>query len=140
MLQTMSLLPRLSRGLSRCCFKPSQIQRYSTSSHPAPLEDEARPFSEMPGPSTFETTMLAVKTLAGAEEIKYAHWYTYDAFKKYGSVFHVKFPALNMIWLNDVPAIERLLRLDGKYPARIMVQSWKEWRELNDKELGVLTV
>ncbi|ELU04306.1 hypothetical protein CAPTEDRAFT_117101 [Capitella teleta] len=72
--------------------------------------------------------------------MKYAHWYTYDAFKKYGSVFHIKFPALNMIWLNDVPAIERLLRLDGKYPARIMVQSWKEWRELNDKELGVLTV
>lgn len=116
-----------------------QAQRYSTAAKLASEDSEVKPFSEIPGPSRLVLARDTVLQLAG-RPMHNSHWEVYNGFKTFGPIMKVNMPGLKFVWLKDIAAIEKLFRQDGKYPSRILINAWKEFREVNEKSMGILTV
>jgi hypothetical protein len=94
----------------------------------------------MPGLSKLNVAYQITKVLANPASSRNDHWEVYKSFKELGPIFRIKTPVLDIVWLKDLESIERLFRQDAKYPARIMIPSWQEWRDLNKAAQGIITV
>ena len=139
-------------GLKRDCR--NAVKAYATAAKPQPThvnlpqdaqrkmaDDEwaaAKPFSKIPTPTAPEMALSTVKSLLQGQED--SHWQLIEGFQKYGSVFRVKAGFLEFLMLKDLEATEKMLRLEGKYPRRITLGPWKEWREKNGHAMSFLTV
>lgn len=98
---------------------------------------EVRPFSDIPGPKGFLENMVAMSSWVSGAGDKILEQLG-DGFNRYGKIYKTEFA--NAKWLNlcDVDAVEKLHRMEGKFPRRIPVLPWKEWRENNNLTKGVL--
>jgi len=60
--------------------------------------------------------------------------------KKYGPLVREQFgPRLvdSVLSIFDIEAVETLHRYDGKYPRRIIIQSWQDWRDESPYARGI---
>lgn len=98
---------------------------------------DAKPFSEMPGPKglPFVGNVLSLPTVINNDNV---HILLGDAFKKYGKIFREKIFYAEIVNLCEINAVEKVHRLEGKYPRRIVVGAWKTWREEKGLDLGIL--
>ena len=98
----------------------------------------AKPYSELPTISFVSSIVGLVRSIfVGHED---AHWDTIKGFHKFGPIYRLKAGTFDIVWLKDVDAIEKMLRHDGKYPRRIPMVPWQEWREKNGHSMSILTV
>lgn len=64
-----------------------------------------------------------------------------EGFKRMNSpIYAASIGKHNYVFMKDVDAVEHMLRNEGKYPRRIIMDAWKHWREGDDNYTGgVLT-
>jgi Cytochrome P450 len=98
---------------------------------------EAKPFSEMPGPKglPFVGNILAMPSYFNHDEM-----YTRmsQMFEKYGPIYKEKIGSLEIVHSCDVGAVEKVHRLEGKYPRRIVIGAWTTWREEHHRAKGII--
>lgn len=118
-----------------------QACQVSTAPKPLSNTDEltnAKPFSAIPGPSglpfigTLLTSPIFFKENIANEGLM-------KAFEKYGPIFKIKVGTFSMVNICDVDGVEKLCRQEGKYPRRIIVQCWRDWRDEQGLARGILT-
>ena len=63
---------------------------------------------------------------------------TIDDFKKFGPIYFDKVGPMEYVFTNDADAVETIHRVEGKYPQRLMIESWAKWREEKGMEKGIL--
>ena len=98
---------------------------------------EAKPFSEVPGPKGWPV-IGNLLTLPKMIRAKNQHEVLLENFEKYGPIWKEKMGAMEIVNLSDVAAVEKLHRLEGKYPRRITLEPWRHWREEQKHSKGVL--
>jgi len=118
-----------------------QACQVSTESKPLSNTDElanAKPFSAIPGPrllpliyNLLSSSIFWKKDVASEDLTK--------GFEAYGPIFKVKLGAFSLVNICDVDGVEKLCRQEGKYPRRIIVESWRHWRDEQGLSRGILT-
>ena len=94
-----------------------------------------KPFSEVPGPKGLP---LIGSLLDIVRTVGRGHLDLKEKFDKYGPIIKVKLGGLTLVHVKDVDAIEKMHRLEGKYPRRIAIEPWTRWRKEHQKAPGVL--
>ncbi len=94
-----------------------------------------RPFSEMPGPRGLPVigSLLDLPNHVGK-----AHIALQSRFEEFGPIFKEKLGLMEMVNTKDVVTVEKLHRLNEKYPSRITIGPWNRWREENNLAKGIL--
>ena len=104
---------------------------------PAEL-NAAKPFSAVPHPTALPVIgslyRLPLLLITGKDFVK-QQW---DDFEKYGPIYKDRLGNLDMVYLQDADAIEKVHRIEGKYPQRITVDAWVKWREQRGLAKGIL--
>lgn len=118
-----------------------QACHLSTTPKPLTVTDElanAKPFSAIPGPrglplidNLFSLPIFYKEKVANEGLMK--------SFEKYGPIFKVKLGSFSLVTMCDVDGVEKLHRQEGKYPRRIIVQSWRHWRDEQGLARGIIT-
>lgn len=123
--------------LGTVCLQPSACMSSSAASKLQSKSNDAKPFSEMPGPKGFP---FLGNVLAMPKYVKkgYSFINMQEAFKKYGPVYKENLLAVDLVNVCDADGVERVHRLEGKFPRRIIPNSWKAWREEQGLANGIL--
>ena len=105
--------------------------------NPQVLENDlsnTRPYSEVPqqkGPPMLRT--IVNKLFFNQHDLMKRN------FQKFGPLYkEIMFGKYQFVYTCDKDSLERLHRLEGKYPLRLIMDPWKKWREQNDHALGIL--
>lgn len=98
---------------------------------------KTKPFSEMPGPRglPFVGNLFSLPSQVKDDELLLR---TSRMFEKYGPIYKVKFGPFQMVNLSEVNAVEKVHRMEGKYPRRLTVGSWKAWRAEHNLKDGII--
>ena len=99
--------------------------------NPPPL-----PFDSIPGPKGLPVVGSLPEVI---RNIGKGHELITRRFKEFGPIFKEKAGAMVMVNTCDLEAIEKLCRHEGKYPKRIVIPPWNQWREDRNLAKGVLT-
>ncbi|XP_046574217.1 1,25-dihydroxyvitamin D(3) 24-hydroxylase, mitochondrial-like [Haliotis rubra] len=97
--------------------------------------EAVKPFSALPGPRGLPFIGTLFHTLRNSSRL---HESIQDRHKTYGPIFREKLGVLDAVFLMDVDAVESLLRQDGKYPSRMQVDIWHEYRNITGLGKGLL--
>jgi hypothetical protein len=133
------LLEKSPASWLRCgivCLQPSAYM----SSPATKLQNnstDVKPFSEMPGPKGLP---LLGNVWAMPKYLKdgYCLINLEDKFAKYGPIFKENLLGAEIVHVCDVNGVERVHRLEGKYPRRVIPVPWKTWREEQGLAKGIL--
>lgn len=119
---------------------PSSSSSSSTAAIPIANEkdnpENARPFSDIPGPKGFLTSLLGmVRAIRNSDKTLVLLGEGFDTF---GKIFKAKFGYAAFVNLCEINAVEKVHRMEGKYPRRLSVRPWSDWREDNKLSKGIL--
>jgi len=111
----------------------------------APLQKEqlqeeevnAKSFTDIPGPKGLPIIGNLLE-LPKMIKDKNQHELLLENFQKYGPIWRQKMGNMVIVNTCDLVAVEKLHRLEGKYPRRIILEPWKHWRKENNHSPGVL--
>ena len=111
---------------------------FSTQAEPQPIQSDAKPLSEIPGPRglPFIGNLLDLPKLFANQDNM--HNIVRRNFEHYGPIWKQKIGNFATVHLSDVDAVEKLHRFEGKYPRRITLAPWINWREEQGLAKGVL--
>ncbi|XP_078343625.1 cytochrome P450 10-like [Oculina patagonica] len=107
------------------------------SAKPDPENNFVRPFEDIPGPERNLKTIAEFYVKSERFTKGYKMWD--DLFEKYGPIFkeHMLFP-FPSVHLLDPDDHEKVLRAEGKYPSRPIVDFWLEHRKRRNYFPGIL--
>ena len=54
------------------------------------------------------------------------------------SIKPTKAGPMDYLYICDVNAVEKIFRTEGKYPQRMLIDSWVKWREEKGHDKGIL--
>ena len=112
---------------ARCNSAHAQSATHKNPSSP-------RHFLEIPNchPNRFKKYITAIRR--GSD----AHMWMKESHDTHGPIMRSKLGPFNSVLLCDADAIEKFMRQEGKYPERIVLDSWKaQWKDL-DQQYGLL--
>ena len=99
-------------------------------------DSEVKQYEDLPGPKGF--IQVFANVVEGFRKIGQGHVLLQEKHKRYGPIFREHFPGMSFVQICDVKDIEHLLRNDHKYPSRIIMDSWVQWRKDAQESQGIL--
>ncbi|XP_071105191.1 1,25-dihydroxyvitamin D(3) 24-hydroxylase, mitochondrial-like [Haliotis cracherodii] len=112
------------------------FRRYkATAASIQPKDGGVKPFSALPGPRGLPIIGTLFHSMRNASRL---HESIQERHETYGPIFREKLGILDAVFLTDVDAVESLLRQDGKYPSRMQVDIWHEYRNNSGLRKGLL--
>ena len=103
-----------------------------------PMNGAIKPFSPIPGPNRFWGLRGLLGALKNGALSGQLHVYFDEQHKRYGPIYREKIGAMEFVSICDPDDVETLLRHDGKYPRRPELRAWKQYREDNGLQKGLL--
>ncbi len=95
----------------------------------------AKPFSDMPGPKGLPLVGTLFHTLRNATRM---HKMVRDRHREFGPIYREKLGPMDIVFLTDVDGVEQFLRQDGKYPNRLQVEHWIQYRDKKGINKGLV--
>ena len=101
--------------------------------------EDVKPFSAIPGPKGWPVVGNLFGALRGGLLKGEMHKYNESQHLKYGPIYKEKMgPGFEAVNIMDPADIEHVLRNEGKYPQRSVVEPFLRYREERGKPLGML--
>lgn len=97
--------------------------------------DGIKPFSLVPGEKGLPIIGNLLNVFKKSEK---GHISLGEAFDTFGPIFKTTALNITFVMIRDIEAVEKMHRLEGKYPRRISVGSWIRWRDENQHAKGIL--
>lgn len=126
--RTQTTTPARAQLEERDPFHDSAISEVSPS--------QVRAFEDMPGPK--RSVMSFVEYYRKSESLTKGYKLSEALFAKYGPIYKENYNGETQVHISDPDDFETLLRADGKYPPRQLVQFWLEHRVRRNYFPGIL--
>ncbi|XP_077994779.1 1,25-dihydroxyvitamin D(3) 24-hydroxylase, mitochondrial-like [Glandiceps talaboti] len=98
---------------------------------------EIKPFDEVPGPNELKTVFSSILAFVTGSIRK--PWPEFAKFRKeYGPMWKQKIGSLALVTLCDPKDLEKVYQNEGKYPMRIPIQPWIQYRNYRGYSCGVV--
>ncbi|XP_046574216.1 1,25-dihydroxyvitamin D(3) 24-hydroxylase, mitochondrial-like [Haliotis rubra] len=95
---------------------------------------EAKPMSQIPGPKGLS---MISSTFQSATNAAASHKWIQGRHEEFGPIFRERMGVMDLVFISDADAVEQLLRQDGKYPERLQIHHWLDYRKRHEIPTGL---
>ncbi|XP_067666927.1 1,25-dihydroxyvitamin D(3) 24-hydroxylase, mitochondrial-like [Haliotis asinina] len=99
------------------------------------MNEEAKPMSQIPGPKGLARIS---STFQSARNAAASHKWIQRRHEEFGPIFRESTGVIDLVFLSDADAVEQLLRQDGKYPERVQIDHWLDYRKRHGIPTGLV--